>query len=185
MTKKVFILLFKIFLTLIIFIINIGIANLLPQPWNHINLIILIAIWLLIFRNQFEFIRYLFVLSIISELFHSTPFGLNTAALIITVAALDWLLLNLLTNRFFLIVFVAGVLSIIIYRLTAILLLYLSSFIIGGSVNLSQSFLLTLFLEALVNGVILVIAYLVPTIYTKKFNPSYLNESDYGHRSAI
>lgn len=176
---------FRIAISLLIFVIHICLANLLPPPWNHINILILIAVWFLIFRDQSNFIRYIFALSVVSELFHSTPFGINTAALLITVAILDWLLLNVLTNRFFLIVFVAGALSIALYRVCAIALLYLWNLFSGGSVYLSQNFLFALLWECAINGAVLTIAYLIPTIYTKKMNPSYLTERDYVNRSSI
>lgn len=185
MTRRFIAVLAKITLALAIFIVHIAIANILPPPWNKINLILLASIWLLIFRDNFNFIYYAFALSILSEFFHSTPFGLNTAALIITVIIFDWLLLNLLTNRFFLIVTVAGTLSVVVYRLITLILIYIWNIFSDGSVLLGESFYLDLLWESAVNGAVLTIAYLVPILFFKKLNPRYLTDRDYGHRSDV
>lgn len=185
MIRRILAVLFKFVLSLVFFIVHIGIANLLPQPWNHLDILILISIWLLIFRDQFNFLGYIFVLSVLSELFHSAPFGLNTASLILTVAILDWFLLNVLTNRFFLIVFVAGALGAALYRIIALILLFIFDIIAGGSIYIGQSFYVDLLWEITINGAALTIAYLIPAVYFKRFNPSYLSEREYGHKPTI
>ena len=166
----------KIAAALLLFILQIAASNLLPPPWSRLNLIFIAAMLIMIFNRQNKFIWYVFGLSLLSELFHSAPFGLNTAALYVAVAALDWLLINILTNRFFLIVFIAGLAGIFIYRSAYLVLAALSHYIFGTAFELNALLMLDFLFEMLINAFALTVIYLVPVLFIKKFNPRYLNE---------
>lgn len=173
---------FKLVLSFTVFIVHIGLANILPNPWNNLNILLLISIWLIINREYFSFIKYLFIISLISELFHSTPFGLITATLFLTIIIFDWFLLNILTNRFFLMVWVAGFLSTISYQIIFIFLIYIKSYFSGMHLVLNQGFYMQIIWSSIINGSILTIAYLIYILYHKKYNPSYLAEYSYANR---
>lgn len=166
----------KILISLCLFVLQIAVANILPPPWSRLNLIFIAAMLIMIFNRQNNFIWYLFGLSLVSEFFHSSPFGFNTAALCVSIAALDWLLMNILTNRFFPIVFIAGIAGIIVYRATYLVIAALSHFIFGTAFELNSPLMLDFLFEMLINAFALTVFYFLPALFVKKLNPRYLTE---------
>jgi hypothetical protein len=176
MWRSIFNTILKIFIASFIFILQIAAANLLPPPWNRLNLIFIAAMLIMIFNRQNQFVWYLFGLSLMSELFHSSPFGLNTAALCVSIAALDWLLINKLTNRFFPIVFIAGLIGVFTYRSAYLIMAAISHLIFGTAFALSAPLALDFLFEMLINAALLTVIYLIPALFIKKLNPRYLSD---------
>jgi hypothetical protein len=161
-------------LTCSLFVLHVIISNLLPEPWNRLNVIFIAAMCALLFQKQTKFIWYIFILSLVGELFHSSPFGLVTGTLFMSLAIMDWVLLNLLTNRFFLIIFVAGFFGMIIYRVFYLTIFFILHQIADFSFSLSRAVIYDFLIEALINAAVLTIIFLIPTLLIKKLNPKYL-----------
>ena len=159
---------------ILLFAAQIFAANFLPDPFNKINIVMLTMMSVLIFSVSDKFFPYLFGLSLLTELFHVTPFGFITASLLVAMFILEWLLVNVLTNRFFMIVFIAGIIGVILYRLIFIILMYLWRAAADGSFSLNTNALVGFGIEALINAGALTIIYLAASIFIKKLNPRYV-----------
>jgi hypothetical protein len=176
MPKRILIILLKLAGITAIFIAQICVANLLSPPWNRLNIIFISALWLLVMSPKRNFIWYIFFLSLVIDLFHSSPFGVNTAALLISLYCMDWLLTNILTNRFFVIIFLAGLTGIALYKLAYLVLMSACHFIFSTSFLVNSSFILDIVYEMLINSAALTLAYLVPSLLFKRLNPKYLSD---------
>lgn len=166
---------FQIVLILFIFTLHVAAANLLPYPLNRLNIILVAAMCLLIFNKE-DKIVYIFLLSLISELFLSTPFGLNTAALLISTAALEWILLNILTNRFFVMVFLAGLFGAFLYKASFFGIFFLLRIFGLAEITVNETMLVGALIELAVNAVTLTFVYLISLLFVKRVNPKYLSE---------
>lgn len=161
-------------LALFLFILHIIIANLFPEPWNRLNIIFITAMCTLLFQKKTKFIWHIFILALITELFLASPFGLATGTLFIAIATMDWILLNLLTNRFFLIIFIAGFLGMFIYRFSYLIIYSALHYIADLSFSISQAVIYDFFIEILINAVVLTFIFQLSTLMIKKLNPKYL-----------
>lgn len=173
-SKSVVTVIFRILIMTLLFAAQIFVANILPNPFNKINIVMLTMMSVLIFAISDKFFPYLFGLSLLTELFHVTPFGFITASLLIAMFALEWLLVNVLTNRFFMIVFIAGIIGVIAYRLVFIILMYLWRVIADGSFDLNTGALIGFGMEAVINATALTVIYSTASIFVKKLNPRYV-----------
>jgi len=161
-------------LALILFVLHVIISNLLPEPWNRLNVIFIAAMCALLFQKKTKFIWHIFIIALITELFLASPFGLATGTLFISVAAMDWILLNLLTNRFFLIIFIAGFLGMFIYKFSYLIAYTALHYVANLSFSLSRAVLYDFFIETLINAFVLTIIFLISSLMIKKLNPKYL-----------
>lgn len=176
MLKKILIILLKLAGITAIFIAQICVANLFSPPWNRLNIIFISALWLLVMGPKRNFIWYIFFLSLVADLFHSSPFGINTAALVIALYCMDWLLTNILTNRFFIIIFLAGMLGIAIYKFAYLGLMSACHFVFNTSFVINGALFMDLLYEMLINSAFLTMAYLIPSLFFKRLNPKYLSD---------
>lgn len=161
-------------LALFLFVLHIIISNLFPEPWNRLNVIFISAMCALLFQKKTKFIWHIFILAIITELFLASPFGLATGTLFIAIAVMDWILLNLLTNRFFGIIFIAGFLGMFIYRISYLIIYTALHYVAGLSFSVSRAVIYDFFIESLINASVLTFIFLLSTLMIKKLNPKYL-----------
>ena len=164
----------KIFCALVVFISQIAISNILHSPFNKINLLILLMMALLIFSVTDKFFSYLIGLLLLTELFRVTPFGTVTLSAILSMFALEWILNTVLTNRFFLTVFLAGVAGVASYRIIFIILLYIWHLVAGTTFEMGVATLYGYGLEIAVNAVALTLVYLILLPFAKRMNPRYV-----------
>lgn len=176
MRKYLVWLIVKVIIAIFLFIAHICVANLLPFPANRIHVILISAMWLLLFSKH-HLLPYIFFLSLLSELFLSTPFGINTAALIASLIVLDWTIMNILTNRFVGIVFIAGLFGVASYRLIFFAILLVLDFLGLSNPIIDRSVLLNALIESLVNAGALIILYLFSLLFVKRVNPRYLQSA--------
>ena len=162
-------------IVLLIFALHVAAANLLPYPLNRINVILISAMWLLIFNRENKIV-YIFALSLISELFLSTPFGLNTFAILIACAALEWILLNILTNRFFFMVFLAGLIGAFLFKASFFALFFALKIFGLAAMTMNQTVIINALIELLINAAALMIIYLISLLFVKRYNPKYVSD---------
>lgn len=165
-----------IFLIFLIFILHIGIANILPYPFNHINVVFLVLAWQIFFDNRPRAIWYLLPLAFLLELFTVAPFGINTASLFISLIFTKWLLDNIFTNRSVYIVFLASVISLTIYRVSFIFFNYLINWFVYHVKIEVFKFFLDVGVEIVLTSMLMTGFYFVNFFFIKKFNPKYLSD---------
>ncbi|KKQ41199.1 MAG: hypothetical protein US58_C0004G0036 [Candidatus Magasanikbacteria bacterium GW2011_GWA2_37_8] len=163
-------------LTLIITVIflHLALRDWFDFPFNCFNLIFLFLGAAIIIWPQNNNLWLVLPTVLISELFSVVPFGVSAISLFISFLITNWLLLNIITNRSILIVLFAGIFSFILYRLLFYLFL-IGGQLFGSSIDLLWSEIIISWLwECVLTIGILVLFYLITTLFTKRFNPSYV-----------
>lgn len=161
-------------LIIIVILLHLALRDWFNYPFNCFNLIFLFLGAAIIIWPQKNNLWLVLPTTLISELFSTTPFGINTISLFISFLITNWLLLNIITNRSILIVLFAGVFSFILYRLSFYLFLT-GAQLFGSSTNLFWSEIIISWLwECVLTVGILVLFYILTTLFTKRFNPSYV-----------
>lgn len=162
-------------LSVSIFVAHILILSILPWPFNHINIILIIFLWFIIYNGNERILWLIFPLSFLLELFVSFPFGLTSAALLFTLLIMHWLLVNFFTNRSLYIVFLAGFLGISIFRFSFILLLLAANFF-NPNFTLSWPEIFTnIFYEITLTTGVFFFFFLFTRLFFKRLNPKYLS----------
>lgn len=95
---------------------HIFVINFLPYPYNHLHVIFgILALSLSIGTNR-KIILLALCTSYIAELFGSTPFGLNTLSLLLSLLMMHWLQFNIFSNRSFYMIFFSTLMGMSLYR---------------------------------------------------------------------
>lgn len=157
-----------------VFFIHISIIYILPYPANHLNFLFIVLLWLIIYRNSSLILWVALPISFLTELFTSLPFGVATAAILLSLFLEHWLLLNIFTNHSWHIVLLSGLLAIFCYRVTLFILVLIIG--IFGLVDYTSqwSALSEALIEGAVNAAALTLLYLVGRIFSKGLNPRYV-----------
>ncbi len=141
---------------------------------NLVNILMLFFVWVVIVnprQNNFWWAIYALLLA---DLFNPTPFGLQSVSQIAALLFINWLLLNIFTNRSLTIVLFSGVLTIIVYRFIYLLLL-LTNLSVNNQPTINILDSLKIFsAEAIVNSLILGAIYLISSIFVKRLHPEYI-----------
>lgn len=173
--RSIWILLRYILLAISIFISHVLILNILPFPFNHINIILILFLWFIIYNGHDRILWLVLPLAFLLELFVSFPFGLTSAALLLTLIMMHWLLVNFFTNRSLYIVFLAGFLGITIFRFSFIIFLLIVN-LFNADFTISWPEILTniLYEITLTTGVFFLF-YLLTRLFFKRLNPKYIS----------
>lgn len=166
---------------IVVFIAHIVAANILPYPANHIN-IILITLFLLAIYSQITYlVWYSLPLMFFSELFCSTPFGVSTISLLVSLAILNWILLNVLTTRTILIVAISSIIILMAYRVIFMILLTIVNMMRDlGGVSISKAILAEFGIEMIVNTATALVIYLIISLFSKRKRSIVLSDKSYG-----
>lgn len=141
---------------------------------NLINVIIIFFVWIIIVNPRQKNYWWIIYMLLLADLFYSTPFGLQSISQITALLLVNWLLLNIFTNRSLFIVVLNGLLVIVTYRLLYLILLsvYYSTNN-KGTIDILSS--LKIFgTEAIVNALVLGFIYLVSSVFVKRLHPEYV-----------
>lgn len=169
-----------------IFIAHVLILNILPFPFNHLNIILIIFLWLIIYSGSERILWLALPLAFLLELFVSSPFGLTSVALIFTLMVMHWILRNIFTNRSLYIVFFAGFLGIAIFRFSFLTILLLIN-LFNSDFTLSWPEVLTnIFYEIVLTTALFFLIYLLTILFFKRLNPKYISYQNlYGSKKII
>jgi len=147
------------------------------QPIDLLNIIMTVFLWLIIFNPRQQYVLVATYTLLICELFYTTPFGLESFSQIVALLLANWLLLNIFTNRSLIIIFFTGLISMLVYRLVFILLMYWNSLIQNHPLSFSIILIKIFLNEALITALILSFIYLVTSIFVKRLRPEYILET--------
>ncbi len=174
MFKKIAILSGKIFLVFAIFVAHIWINNVLPYPFEHINLIFTFLFLYLLSDDSGTALWYGLTLGLFLELFVSSTFGVTLAALFFCLLSTRWLLTYFLTNRSFYIVAFASALSIFMYRIYFLGLNSLTNFFFKRNFLYTSRTTADYAYEIILTAIFTMVVYLVASQISKKLNPRYV-----------
>jgi hypothetical protein len=160
-------------LTLVLVVLHIFFKEFLPYPWVNFNFLFLMMIWLTIAIGTTQVLWLTLLPAFIIELFSSTPFGLQSIAIVVSIAILNWILLNVFTNHSVLIVLLAGLVGIIIYRSIFVVFYFLSAFL-DSTFSITSQTLIDWGWEAFFTTLWLTLFYVISSLFIKKFKPHYI-----------
>ncbi len=145
------------------------------DPIRFFNILMAVFLWLIIYNPRKHYNIFLALYSfLICELFYNTPFGIESFSQIITLLFMNWVLLNVFTNRSTIIVFLTGIVAMIFYRLLFIVLLFLNSSF--HNYNNFDIFIYTKIFwnETIITTGVLTLFYLISSIFVKRLHPEYV-----------
>jgi len=158
-----------------IILIHICVLDFLPFPFNNTNVIIAAILWIFIFNADIRTLFLIIPAGFFLEILSSTPFGINSISLAISLSVVGWILLHILTNRSVFIVFLSGLIAVIIYRFIFIILLLIFGSLTWAALWSGWGIITNLFFEAILTALLLLIGYVVVGYLVKRFRPEYIN----------
>lgn len=147
------------------------------QPVDLLNIIMTVFLWLIILNPRQKYIVIATYTLLVCELFYTSPFGIESFAQISALLLANWLLLSFFTNRSLIIIFFTSLITMIVYRLIFIFLIYANSFIKAQPFVFSPLLLKMFFNEALVTATTLSLIYIISSIFVKRLRPEYILET--------
>ncbi len=147
------------------------------QPINLLNIVMTVFLWLIVFNPRQQYILIATYTLLVCELFYTSPFGLESFSQISALLLANWLLLNVFTNRSLIIIFFTGLITMIIYRILFILLIYCNSLIQKNSSVIPLALIKIFLNEALITAITLSLFYLISSLFIKRLRPEYILET--------
>jgi hypothetical protein len=109
------------------------------------------------------------IVSYFLELFSGSPFGIGMAATTISLLAINWFQLNILTNRSGYIVLLSLLLGIALYRILFILFLTVSRYFLHQESLSYKEVIIDAGWEVLLSSVVLFLLQLIVSKFKKRF----------------
>lgn len=166
---------YSILIVLLVFFINLIFLNLLPHPFNQINLIFVFLIWLIIYKSNIQPLWLGVALAVLAELYSLATFGVLLAAIILSLLLVSWFLLNIFTNRSIYIVLVSGFLGLTSFRIFYWLFFSLTNLFKSAPLHLPSSFLNESLWSITLSSIALAVFYSVTSLFITRLKPEYLH----------
>ncbi len=166
-----------IFTALLILTAHIFVINFFPFPFNQINIIIASLIFLSTINQSKKIIWLGLVVSYLSGLLSSTPFGIGMVATLISILAINWFQLNILTNRSGYMVFLSLLLGVAIYRILFVFFLAVNNYFSHNPALLYGEIIINAGWEILLSSVFVFLFYLLSSRFLKKPSPVYIKNN--------
>lgn len=151
---------------------HIFMVNFFPFPYNRINAVFTILIFILITRQTRWVIWLALILSCFLELLSGIPFGIGQSSLIISLLVINWFQLNILTNRSAYIIFLLTFTGIIFYRFIFFTFLIIYNYFSGNPL-IPGNFFIGIFWEALSSALVVFILYIIYTKFVKVIRKNF------------
>lgn len=151
---------------------NIFVINFLPFPLNHINITFSLLLLLVTTGYDKKIIWLVLIVSYLSELFSGAPFGIGVAVTIISLLAINWFQLNILTNRSWYMIFLSLLFGITLHRITFVLFLIISNYFSHRSTLPYKEIMADAGWEILLSSVVIFILYYISSKFLKRLNPT-------------
>ncbi|KKR34763.1 MAG: hypothetical protein UT67_C0007G0012 [Candidatus Magasanikbacteria bacterium GW2011_GWA2_40_10] len=161
------------FTILLIISAHIFVVNFLPYPFSHINTTIFLLLLLLTIGAEKKSIWLGLIVSYFLELFSGIPFGIGMSATIITLLAINWFQLNILTNRSAYMMFLSLLLGITLYRTVFIIFLTVYNYFLRQQTLSYKEIIIDAGWEISLSSVVLFLIYFVGSEFFKRLNPGY------------
>jgi len=152
-------------------LLQVAVREFLPYPFNQINIIFAIIIWLIIFTNQINVLWVLLPVSFLVEIFSPALFGVFSAAAFLSLSLVSWFLLNIFVDRSVYIVLLSGILGVLGFRLLKVLL---SGILLKYNFLSSTEILIDWLWEIALTAATLAVFYFFTSLFTKRLHPEYI-----------
>lgn len=159
---------------LVVILIHTTVINVLPFPFNFMNVIFVTLMWLLFYTDSGATPWLTLIFGFLLELFSASPFGFEMIGLFFSVALIRWALNTVLTNHSRAIVAFAGGAGIFCYRLIFYSLFGVYELFHGNNDWFSAAILANVGWEIVLSAAALLIAYVLSAPFISRFNPKYI-----------
>ncbi|MSU75291.1 MAG: hypothetical protein EXS55_02145 [Candidatus Magasanikbacteria bacterium] len=165
------------FLVVVITMIHFIVITFTSSPWNSIHLILASLFCLLIITAQkpISALAMALIFGFCVELFASTPFGLVSFALLISVIVVSFLLNTIFTNRSILIVFFSGVVGTASYYIILTIGIMTQAFFYKTNFIVTTEFVERAGISILTTSLFFIISYSFISRFTRRLNPRYIS----------
>ncbi len=174
-------LVFKILLYLSILfaviVAQLGISLVLPFPFNNLDLLFLLLLWLLFFWSLENVLLGAIGIGFLLELFTALPFGVNLFSLPLAILLINWFMKTFFTNRSLLIIIIIGSTGVVIYRAVYLLLILASNLFFKTIAFAWQDILLNISAEIILTTIALAVMYLIGLFFTARLRSQYIDLS--------
>ncbi|HNU95897.1 MAG TPA: hypothetical protein PKH95_00620 [Candidatus Magasanikbacteria bacterium] len=157
-----------------IFIAHIWVNNVLPYPFDHINIIFAFLFLFLLMEKIEQTLWYALIFGLWLELFVSSSFGVTLISLYFCLLTTVWLLTYFLTNRSFYIVTLAAAASMFIYRIYFLGLNSIFNFFIKKNFLYTSRTIADYAYEMALTALFVMVTFLFLSVWLKKLNPKYV-----------
>ncbi len=157
-----------------IFIGHIWLKNVLPYPFEYINLIFVFLFIYLLTDEEGVVLWYALILGFLMELFISSSFGITLMALFFCMLSTKWLITYFLTNRSFYIIIFASTLSLFIYRVYFLGLISVVNFFFKKDFLYTSRTAADYAYEMALTAIVITLIYLFLSRFLTKLNPKYI-----------
>lgn len=163
-----------IFTILLILTMHIFVINFLPFPFSQINIMIALLILLSTINQSKKIIWLGLIISYLSGLLSSIPFGIGIVATTMSLLAINWFQLNILTNRSGYMVFLSLLLGVALYRTLFIMFLAINNYFSHQPTLPYTEITTNAAWEILLSSLILFLFFILSAKFLKKSNPTYI-----------
>lgn len=161
----------KFFLLIVLLaIINIGFSYLIPYPFSKLNIVFAILVSLFFWNESGLVVWAAFFVSLIVELYTTTPFGVVLISNTLGILFAYWLYKWLFTNRSWYAMAALSLVSISLYRLLYISMLLFFSIFIDSLIIPWNLVLINSAWELLFTSTAIVLFYFMASFFFKKNN---------------
>ncbi len=166
-----------VFIILAILTAHIFVINFLPSPFNHINIALSLLLLFLTADSDKKIIWLGLIISYLTELFSGAPFGIGIASTIISLLAINWFQLNILTNRSGYMVFLSLFFGVALYRALFIVFLSVNNYFSHREPLSYREIITVAGWEILLSSVVVFTIYFLYSLFLKKLNPGRKNSA--------
>ncbi|MEI7452130.1 MAG: hypothetical protein WCK37_02870 [Candidatus Falkowbacteria bacterium] len=175
--EKYFSWIFLTFSAAAVFILQRGLMDAWPSPYNRINLVLLSLLLCLFLFQLNKTIIFGVILGVLLDIFSFNFFGVNTLSIFLSLLFAGFLLDNWLTHRSAYSFLALTFFTIIFYNFTLYLLIYLTGFLHGGSFFLwSGNFWLGLLSELFWNLIIIFGFFVIMNLTSNRLKLVFLDK---------
>ena len=158
----------------VIFFLHIFCINVLPFPFNRLDIIFVTVWWGVCHKNHSAQWWSALFLGLLTELFASSPFGLATLSLLLSLYTGRWLMQNVFTSHAWPVVLISALASLTVYHIVFLLLLAVHHIIYGVPVLLNGPYLAGALYGMLLTMAILTARYFFDRLANKQRAPYYI-----------
>ncbi len=174
--KRIIKLVSALFGILGIFFLHVFSINIFPYPLNRIDVAFVFLWWLVIVKPANQTWWIILSVSFLSELYSSSPFGISTLALIMSLWAGRWLVTNIVTGHSWYIILLSTILVLTAYHAIFLGMLAIHHMLYHVDWNINVPFLFATLIGISISTALMMIVYAVNRLYRRELKPNYISE---------
>lgn len=158
---------------LAVFFTQVFCINVLPYPFNHIDVVFVALWWYICVPTDAHVWGKIVILGLTTELYSSSPFGITTCALFISLVIGRWLVLHIFTSHAWHVILFATFTTLVLYHGLFLVILIVHHSLYGIPWSLSGPFFASTAIGIALSTILMLIFYIAARLYNKRLRPNY------------